>query len=181
MIPNTDLFHKALRLAAWAHYGQVTKFGDPYITHPMAAAGEVMAAVMAGEKADVDLAAITALLHDVVEKSDVTIASIRKDFGKAIADGVFAMTKNRELPKEEQLRDSLIRILEQPKEIAMVKLGDRISSMLPPPPEWSIEKIETVTGNAGMILQMLGEASPFLQKRLEKKINFYKSVMGKRE
>ncbi|BDY11882.1 HD domain-containing protein [Hydrogenimonas cancrithermarum] len=181
MIPNTDLFHKALRLAAWAHYGQITKFGDPYVTHPMAAAYEVAAAVMAGEKANIDVAAITALLHDVVEKSDVTIGSIKKDFGKTIADGVFAMTKNQELPKEEQLRDSLVRILEQPKEIAMAKLGDRISSMLPPPPEWSVEKLETITGNARMILQMLGEASPFLQKRLEKKIKFYETVMEKRQ
>jgi (p)ppGpp synthase/HD superfamily hydrolase len=181
MIPNTDIYHKALRLAAWAHYGQVTKFGDPYITHPVAAAAEVTAAVMAGEEADIDLACVVALLHDVVEKSDVTLKSIRKDFGKAVADGVDAMSKNPQLPKEEQLRDSLMRILEQPKEIAMAKLADRISSMLPPPEGWPKEKIETITGNALMVLQMLGDASPFLQKRLKNKIKFYQSVLKSRE
>jgi len=180
MIPNSDLYHKALRLAAWAHYGKVTKFGDPYITHPVAAAEEVMAAVMAGEEADIDLASVVALLHDVVEKSDVTLKSIRRDFGQAVAEGVDAMSKNPQLPKEEQLRDSLMRILEQPKEIAMVKLADRISSMLPPPEGWPPEKIKTITDNALMVLQMLGDASPLLQKRLKKKIKFYQSVLEKR-
>ncbi len=177
MIPNTDLFHKALRLASWAHHGQITKFGDPYITHPTAAAYEVTAAIMAGEKANLDLAVVTALLHDVVEKSDITIKDIKKDFGKAVAEGVSAMTKNIELPKSEQLRDSLIRILDQPKEIAMAKLADRISSMLPPPPEWEASKIETILENAKMIEQMLGESSRYLSKRLQNRIKCYEDAL----
>jgi len=177
MIPNTDLFHKALRLASWAHHGQITKFGDPYITHPTAAAYEVTAAIMAGEKADLDLAVVTALLHDVVEKSDITLKDIKKDFGKAIAEGVAAMTKNMELPKGEQLRDSLIRILEQPKEIAMAKLADRISSMLPPPPEWDDDKIKTIMENAKMIHQMLGGSSKYLSKRLHDRIRYYEDLL----
>ncbi|WP_201353189.1 HD domain-containing protein [Hydrogenimonas urashimensis] len=177
MIPNTDLYHKALRLAAWAHYGQVTKFGDPYVTHPVAAGYEIIAAQAAGETFNVDLAVITALLHDVVEKSDVTLKSIRKDFGKSVAEGVEAMTKNEILPKEEQLKDSLVRILEQPREIAMAKLADRISSMLPVSSEWSVMKIETITANANLILQMLAEASPWLSKRLEKKIALYERTL----
>ncbi len=180
MIPDTDLFHKALRLSAWAHYGQITKFGDPYITHPVAASCELMGAMAAGEKADYDLAAVCAVLHDVVEKSDVTLHSIKKDFGKKVAEGVGALTKNMELPKDEQLKESLMRILEQPKEIAMVKLADRISSMLPPPSNWPNEKIETIVGNAKLIRSMLGDASPYLSKRLKSKIAFYKAVMEKK-
>jgi len=178
MIPNTDLFHKALRLASWAHHGQITKFGDPYITHPTAAAYEVTAAIMAGEKADLDLAVVTALLHDVVEKSDITLKDIKKDFGKAVAEGVSAMTKNMELSKEEQLRDSLMRILTQPKEIAMAKLADRISSMLPPPPEWDSDKIKTILENAKMIHQMLGESSKYLSMRLQQRIKYYEDTLG---
>jgi len=82
-----------------------------------------------------------------------------------------------ELPKDEQLKESLMRILEQPKEIAMVKMADRISSMLPPPPNWSNEKIETIVGNAKLIRNMLGDASPYLSKRLKSRIAFYKAVM----
>ncbi|WP_456383554.1 HD domain-containing protein [Hydrogenimonas sp.] len=179
MIPNTDMFHKALRLTAWAHYGQVTKFGDPYVTHPVAAGYEILAAQAAGENFNVDLAVVTALLHDVVEKSDVTLKSIRKDFGKSVAEGVEAMTKNEALPREEQLRDSILRILERPREIAMAKLADRISSMLPISSEWSPQKVETITNNAKMILQMLGDASPYLAKRLEKKIALYERALEK--
>jgi len=177
MIPNTDLYHKALRLAAWAHYGQVTKFGDPYVTHPVAASYEVLAAQSAGEVFDVDLAALCAILHDVAEKSDVTIKSIRKDFGKKVAAGVAAMTKNESLPKEEQLRESLVRILEEPKEVAIAKLADRISSMLPPPPEWPASRVETILQNAVMIRQMLGEASEFLAARLDRRIALYQKAL----
>jgi len=180
MIPNTDLYHKALRLAAWAHYGQVTKFGDPYVTHPVAASYEVLAAQAAGEAFDVDKAALCAILHDVVEKSDVTIKAIRKDFGKKVAAGVEAMTKNETLPKEEQLRDSLMRILEQPREVAVAKLADRISSMLPPPPEWPKSRIETILHNAVMIRQMLGGASDFLAHRLDERIALYRKSAGER-
>ena len=180
MIPNSDLYHKALRLAAWAHYGQVTKFGDPYITHPVAAGYEILAALAAGEAFDVDLATVCTLLHDVVEKSDVTLKAIKKDFGKKVAAGVEALSKNENLPKKEQLRDSLMRILEQPKEVAMAKMADRISSMLPPPEEWSAQKIETILQNAVMIRQMLGDASPFLQKRLDGKIALYEKVLENR-
>ena len=180
MIPNTDLFHKALRLAAWAHYGQVTKFGDPYVTHPVAASYEVLAALAAGEEFDADLAGVVALLHDVVEKSDVTLKSIRKDFGKSVAAGVEALTKDERLPKDEQLRDSLLRILEEPREVAVAKLADRISSMLPPSPEWSEEKVRTIRDNAELILQMLGEASPHLAGRLKKRIALYDKWLERR-
>ncbi|WP_457596367.1 HD domain-containing protein [Hydrogenimonas sp.] len=181
MIPNTDKFHKALRLAAWAHYGQVTKFGDPYVTHPVAASYEILAAQSAGEVFDIDLAVVVALLHDVVEKSDVTVKSIKKDFGKKVAAGVEAMTKNGSLPKEEQLRDSLVRILEQPKEVAMAKLADRISSMLVPPSEWPRTKLETLTQNALMIRQMLGGASDYLAARLDSRIALYRERLEERK
>ena len=175
MIPNTDLYHKALRLAAWAHYGQVTKFGDPYITHPVAASYEVLAAQSAGEVFDVDLAALCAILHDVVEKSDVTLKMIRKDFGKKVAHGVSAMTKNEALPKEAQLKDSLARILTQPREVAIAKLADRVSSMLPPEPEWPDEKVRTILQNAVMIHDMLGEASDYLAAKLAQRIRLYET------
>ena len=86
------------------------------------------------------------------------------------------MTKNIELPKEEQLRDSLMRILEQPKEIAMAKLADRISSMLPPPPEWDNDKVNTILENAKMIHQMLGESSKYLARRLHDRIKYYENI-----
>ncbi len=180
MIPNTDLYHKALRLASWAHHGQITKFGDPYITHPVAASYEILAAQAAGEVFDVDLAVLCAILHDVAEKSDVTVKAIKKDFGKKVAAGVEAMSKNPNLSKHEQLRDSLMRILEQPEEVAMAKMADRISSMLPPSEDWDNRKIETILTNAVMIRQMLGETSAYLASRLDRRIAMYETVLKAR-
>jgi (p)ppGpp synthase/HD superfamily hydrolase len=178
MIPDTDRYHRALRLAAWAHHGQVTKFGDPYITHPVAAAMEVAAAQAAGEVFDVDLALLCALLHDTVEKSDVTVKMIKKDFGKRVARGVEAMTKRDDLPKSEQLRDSLTRILQQPEEVAIAKLADRISSMLPPGSDWPVARVEKLKNNAEMILETLGGASDYLAHRLAEKIALYERVLA---
>jgi len=110
----------------------------------------------------------------------VTLKSIKKDFGKKVAAGVGAMTKNDALPKEEQLRDSLMRILEEPQEVAIAKLADRVSSMLPPPPEWPKSRIETIVENAVMIRQMLGDASEYLAARLDGRIALYRHALETR-
>jgi len=62
-------------------------------------------------------------------------------FGKAVTDGVKALTKNESLPKDRQMSDSLHRIKLQPSEIWAVKLADRITNLQPPPAYWSREKI----------------------------------------
>jgi guanosine-3',5'-bis(diphosphate) 3'-pyrophosphohydrolase len=58
---------KAIEIAARAHTGQVDKAGQPYILHPI----QVMLRVQ-GEDAR-----IAAVLHDVVEDSEVTIDDLR--------------------------------------------------------------------------------------------------------
>lgn len=75
---------KAIALAAAAHVGQVDKAGAPYILHPL----RVMLAVE-GEHAK-----MAAVLHDVVEDTDVTIADLsRAGFPKPVIAAVIALTK----------------------------------------------------------------------------------------
>lgn len=62
----TDLTERALRLAYRAHAGQEDKAGVPYIFHPYHLA----------EQMTTEAAVCVALLHDVVEDSDVTIEDI---------------------------------------------------------------------------------------------------------
>lgn len=59
---------KALEIASAAHAGQVDKAGEPYINHPIA-----VAAMVEGESAK-----IVALLHDVVEDTDLTFEDLRQ-------------------------------------------------------------------------------------------------------
>lgn len=76
------LFARALRIAKVAHADQ--KYGpQDYIEHPIRVA----------EAFDDPTLKIVALLHDVVEDSNVTVEDIRKRFGSAIADAIEAITR----------------------------------------------------------------------------------------
>ena len=73
---------------AFEHHGdQKRRSGEPYIIHPINVA-YILASV------GLDEATISAaLLHDVVEDTDVTAEQLRKDFGEEIADMVAGVTK----------------------------------------------------------------------------------------
>lgn len=64
----TDLTRKAMKIAYEAHKGQVDKAGLPYIYHP----------VHLAEQMETEDTCVVALLHDVVEDTDVTMDDLRK-------------------------------------------------------------------------------------------------------
>jgi (p)ppGpp synthase/HD superfamily hydrolase len=75
---------RAVQIAAAAHYGQVDRYGAPYILHPI----RTMMAVN-GENAK-----IAAILHDVVEDSDWEITGLKKEgFSDPILAAVDALTR----------------------------------------------------------------------------------------
>jgi (p)ppGpp synthase/HD superfamily hydrolase len=55
----------------------------------------------------------------------------------------------------------------------MVKLADRITNLQPPPEHWDAEKVERYRAEGKLILNELGDASPFLSKRLNGKLRVY--------
>ena len=171
---SQDGYLKALRFAAKAH-GTQTVPGTtlPYLSHVALVTMEVIAALRTESTHDQELAVQCALLHDVVEDTPTTIAQVRAVFGAAVADGVAALSKNKALPKEQQLPDSLKRIQGQPSEIWIVKLADRITNLQPPPAHWSREKIAQYRDEAVQIHGCLKQASPLLAGRLLQKIEVY--------
>jgi (p)ppGpp synthase/HD superfamily hydrolase len=169
-----DGYLKALRFAAEAHGAQTVPGTTlPYLMHVTSVTMEVTAALLAESAHDQELAVQCALLHDVVEDTDRTADQVRAVFGAAVASGVLALSKDKTLPKDQQLRNSLQRIQGQPPEIWMVKLADRITNLQPPPAHWSREKIAAYREEAVLIHGCLGKASPFLAARLERKIEAY--------
>jgi (p)ppGpp synthase/HD superfamily hydrolase len=83
----TNLVDRALKFATIAHADQKRKYtGEPYIVHPI----EVMKIVQTVEHDEAMLAA--ALLHDVVEDTDVTIEVIADTFGEDVASLVDDLT-----------------------------------------------------------------------------------------
>ena len=147
----------------------------PYLAHVGAVAMEVMRAlVQGGPVADPNLAVQCALLHDVIEDTPASYADVAERFGIAVADGVLALTKDKTLPsKAEQMADSLARIRQQPAEVWMVKLADRITNLQPPPAHWDDAKIAAYRVEAQAILDALGEADGWLAARLREKIGEY--------
>ncbi|MFZ1753511.1 MAG: HD domain-containing protein [Caldilineaceae bacterium] len=168
-------------LAAWRYAGEmhadqkVPGTELPYIAHVGAVAMEVLSALAQGSRVDnPDLAVQAALLHDVIEDTPATYADVSARFGAAVADGVLALTKDKTLPsKAQQMADSLARIRQQPQEVWMVKLADRITNLQPPPAHWDAAKIAAYRDEAMTILDALGEADGWLAERLRGKIKGY--------
>lgn len=173
---NPDTYIKAWNFASRVHGDQrVPGNGAPYINHTGLVAMEVLAALPhANNLESPDLAIQCALLHDTIEDTPCSYDDILVEFGKPVADGVLALSKNTRISsKTAQMRDSLERIKEQPREVWIVKLADRITNLQPPPSHWSREKMTRYQQEARKILEQLGPASCYLARRLEKKIDDY--------
>jgi (p)ppGpp synthase/HD superfamily hydrolase len=173
---SQEIYLQAWQFAAQAHQGQQVPGTDlPYIFHIGAVAMEIVSALARGRCVDdPDLAVQCALLHDVIEDTSVTYELLVEHFGVAVADGVQALSKDPHLPsKAEQMADSLHRIRQQPREVWMVKLADRIVNLQPPPPHWSKPKIVAYRQEAIKIVEVLGPADDYLAARLQAKIAVY--------
>jgi (p)ppGpp synthase/HD superfamily hydrolase len=170
---SRDLYLDALSFAATAHGSELTNHGLPYIIHSTAVANEVMATFRLEPGYDEDLAIVCALLHDVLEDTECTREEIEARFGARVLAGVEALTKNPALPPDVQIPDSLRRILEQPVEIAIVKMADRTSNLGPPPPDWDRERIAAYKAMAERIYDTLAFASPDMASRLRERIDTY--------
>ena len=177
---SPDAWLEAWDFAAEAHHGQVYPGKQlPYVVHVAAVAMEVGNALarrmqLGRPVAQPDLAIRVALLHDVVEDTEVSLEQLRERFGDAVADGVAAVSKDPSLPdKQAQMRDSLARIRAQPHEVWMVKLADRITNLQAPPHYWSREKIRAYRAEAREIHAQLGAACEVLESRLLDKIAAY--------
>ena len=90
----TPLTNKALRLAYDAHQGQFDKSGLPYIFHPLHLA----------EQMDDEISCCCALLHDVVEDTDITMAQLAEEFPSEIIDVLKLLTHAKSVPYEDYVR-----------------------------------------------------------------------------
>ena len=89
----TENTKKALILAYNAHYGQEDKFGIPYIFHP----------VHLAESMDSETECIVALLHDVVEDTNITMEELEHEFSSEVIDALRLLTHDKSVPYEEYI------------------------------------------------------------------------------
>ncbi len=100
-IERSDLVKNALETARRAHAGQLRRGSDglAFIEHPLAVAEHLVK----HRYGDEVIAA--ALLHDVVENSEIGIDEIRSRFGDVVADLVAALTEDETIPSYEERKE----------------------------------------------------------------------------
>lgn len=172
------LYKKALDFAAEAHKNQLYPGTDwTYLVHLTKVYTEVILAIPNENKFDANILVQLALLHDVIEDTDKTFDDIVVLFGKNVANGVMALTKNPDLPKDKQMQDSLKRIKSSYIEVSIVKLADRIANLDAPPIYWNREKIMKYYEESLYIKKKLACSSNYMRKRLNSKLTDYQKYI----
>ncbi len=125
---DDDLLSRAFSFAEKAHRGQVRASGEPYFTHPIE-----VAHILADMHLD-PATIITALLHDVVEDTDVTLEQIQQQFTDEIAglvDGVTKLTRIEMKSDNKQAENfrKLVLAMSEDIRVLLVKLADRTHNM----------------------------------------------------
>jgi len=127
---NEDLLNKAYVFSLQAHGTQVRASGDPYFSHPLEVAG-----ILTEMKMDSTTIA-TALLHDTVEDTHVSLQEIEKLFGKDVAklvDGVTKLSRiefqNDQATKQAENFRKLVLAMSADIRVLLVKLADRLHNM----------------------------------------------------
>ena len=126
---NVELIRKAYDVAHRAHIGQLRYSGEPFFKHPVEVAEIVVELGMDNESV------VSALLHDVVEDTDIKIGYISKEFGKDVALIVDGLTKLGKVPlstKEEQQAENVRKMLiamSNDIRVIIIKLADRLNNM----------------------------------------------------
>jgi len=120
MIKADKLYDKALKFAILAHDGQKREDGTDFVNHPITVAHVVEhLAPEFGLEEFVNEAMVIAVLHDVIEETDVTYRQLLDNFPFYIVRGVKTLTRI----DEEGYGDYIKRIMED-RVCCMIKIAD---------------------------------------------------------
>jgi len=128
---DRETIRKAFEIAADAHHGTRRKSGEPYILHPV-----VVAQIVAKEIGLDSVSIACALMHDVVEDSEYTLADMEANFNNEIAriiDGltkIKGVTRNTSVVKTqaENLKKILLTLSDDVR-VILIKIADRLHNM----------------------------------------------------
>lgn len=127
---KVEIIERAYRFAKEAHKGVRRRSGEPYILHPIAVAKIASQEIGLGSTS-----ICAALLHDVVEDTDYTVADIERLFGAKIAQLVEGLTKisggifgDKASVQAENFRKLLLTMSEDIR-VVLVKMADRLHNM----------------------------------------------------
>jgi guanosine-3',5'-bis(diphosphate) 3'-pyrophosphohydrolase len=126
---DAKLIKKAFTISLEAHKDMRRKSGEPFIFHPLAVAEICVEEIGLGTTS-----IISALMHDVVEDTDIELADIERMFGKKITKIIDGLTKIRGVfeygtsQQAENFRKMLFTLSEDVR-VILIKLADRLHNM----------------------------------------------------
>jgi RelA/SpoT family (p)ppGpp synthetase len=126
---QTNSVKRAYYFAEQAHFGQLRRSGEPYVTHPLAVAG-----ILADMHMD-HQSLMAAMLHDVIEDTGIEKSAIGNQFGPTVAelvDGVSKLTQMEFESLEEKQAENFQKMalaMAQDIRVILVKLADRLHNM----------------------------------------------------
>ncbi len=126
---NEELIKKAFQMSYETHKTDFRASGEPYFNHPYE-----VAMIVAREIPLDDISVISALLHDVVEDSDISLDFISKEFSSEVAEIVDGVTKiggvfkGQEITQAENYRKLLLSMVKDVR-VILVKFADRLHNM----------------------------------------------------
>lgn len=128
---DKKIVRRAFELAAEAHNDMRRKSGEPYILHPLAVAKIVVEEIGLGVTS-----VCCALMHDVVEDTEITLEDIEDEFGVSYSKIIDGLTKISNLVdgsatesmQAENFRKILLTLAEDPR-VILIKLADRLHNM----------------------------------------------------
>ena len=141
------ILKKAYDIASKGHSEQKRFSGEPYITHPL-----YVALYLSNLSMDIETI-VSAILHDLIEDTEITYKDLKKEFGKEVADIVDGVTKldkinynSKEEAKADAIRKMVIAMAKDIR-VLILKLADRLHNIetIEYLNEWKKEKIAQET------------------------------------
>ncbi len=126
---NESLIQKAYIFSKAGHGNQKRHSGDLYFSHPLA-----VAEILVDLKLD-EASIVAALLHDIVEDTEITLDEIEKGFGEQIAklvDGVTKLGKIESISTSERVAENFRKLtlaMSEDIRVLLIKLADRLHNM----------------------------------------------------
>ena len=126
---DEDMIRRAFRLSYWAHRNDWRASGERYISHPLE-----VATIVARDIGLDDISVAAALLHDVVEDTEISLDFIRSKFGETMETVIDGLTKisgvfdSRELGQAENVRKLMLSMATDLR-VILVKFADRLHNM----------------------------------------------------
>jgi len=130
-LPSVDesMIRRAFRLSYWAHRNDWRESGERYIIHPLK-----VATIVARDIGLDDTSVAAALLHDVVEDTELSLELIREEFGETMENIIDGLTKisgvfdSRKLGQAENVRKLMLSMATDLR-VILVKFADRLHNM----------------------------------------------------